>query len=45
MCELSIQDLGDTMKRSNLQIKGIEGDKVKAKSIENIFNKIIAEIL
>jgi hypothetical protein len=31
------------MKRLNLKIMGIEGEKVQAKSIVNIFNKIRAE--
>jgi hypothetical protein len=39
-----MQDLWDPIKRPNLWIMGIEEvEEIQAKSIENIFNKIIAE--
>ena len=40
----NIQEIWDTMKRSNLRITGTEGE-VQLKSTENIFNKIIEENL
>jgi hypothetical protein len=43
-CEKKIQELTDSIKRPNLRIMGIEeGEKVQAKGICNIFNKIITE--
>ena len=39
----NIQKIWDTMKRPNLTIIAIEGEEVKLKCIENIFNKIIEE--
>jgi hypothetical protein len=36
-------DLWHTIKRTKLQILGKEGEKIQAKVIENIFNKIIVE--
>jgi hypothetical protein len=42
--ERNMQELTDSIKRSNLRIKGIEeGEKVQAKGVHNIFNKIITE--
>jgi hypothetical protein len=39
-----MQELTDSIKRSNLSIMGIEeGEEVKAKGMHNIFNKIITE--
>jgi hypothetical protein len=39
-----MQELTDSINRPNLRIMGIEeGDKVQAKGICNIFNKIITE--
>jgi hypothetical protein len=39
-----MQELSNYIKRPNLQIKYIkEGEKVQAKGMHNIFNKIIAE--
>jgi hypothetical protein len=41
---MNTQECKDSIKRPNLQIMGIkEGEEVQAKSICNIFNKIIAE--
>jgi hypothetical protein len=38
-----MQELGDSIKRPNLRIMGIEeGEEMQAKEICNIFNKIIA---
>jgi type IV secretory pathway VirB4 component len=43
-CERNMQELTDSINRPNLRIMGIEeGDKVQAKGICNIFNKIITE--
>jgi hypothetical protein len=43
-CERNMQELSDSIKRSNLSIMGIEeGEEVQAKGICNIFNKIITE--
>jgi chromosome segregation ATPase len=43
-CENNVQELTDSIKGPNLRIMGIEGgEKVQAKGICNIFNKIIAE--
>jgi hypothetical protein len=40
----NLQELCDTIKRSNLQIMGLkEGEELQVKGIGNIFNKIIAE--
>jgi hypothetical protein len=39
-----MQELTDSIKKSNLRIMGIEeGEKVQAKDMHNIFNKIITE--
>jgi hypothetical protein len=39
-----MQELSDSIKRSNLRIMGIEeGKEVQAKGIHNIFNKIITK--
>jgi hypothetical protein len=38
-----MQELTDSIKRPNLRIMGIEEQKVKAKGICNIFNKLITE--
>jgi hypothetical protein len=43
-CEKKMQELTDSNKRPNLKIMGIEeGEKVQAKGMHNIFNKIITE--
>jgi septal ring factor EnvC (AmiA/AmiB activator) len=43
-CEMNMQELTNSIKRPNLRIMGIEeGEKVQAKGICNIFNKIIIE--
>jgi chromosome segregation ATPase len=43
-CEKKMQELTDSIKRSNLRIMGIEeGEEVQAKGMRNIFNKIIKE--
>jgi hypothetical protein len=43
-CERNMQELGDSIKRPNLRIMGIEeGEEMQAKEICNIFNKIITE--
>jgi chromosome segregation ATPase len=43
-CERNIQELSDSIKRSNLRIKGTEeGEEIQTKGIHNIFNKIIPE--
>jgi chromosome segregation ATPase len=42
-CERNMQELTDSIKRPNLRIMGIEGEKVQAKGIHNIFNKIITD--
>jgi chromosome segregation ATPase len=43
-CERTMQELTDSIKRSNLRIMGTEeGEEVQAKGIHNIFNKIITE--
>jgi hypothetical protein len=45
-CERNMQELTNSIKRPNLRIMGIEeGEKVQAKGICNIFNKIIKENL
>jgi transcriptional antiterminator len=42
--ERNMQELTDSIKRSNLRIMGIEdGEEVQAKGISNIFKKIITE--
>jgi polyribonucleotide nucleotidyltransferase len=44
ICEKKMQELTDSIKRPNLRIMGIEeGEKVQAKGMHNIFNKIIIE--
>jgi predicted nuclease with TOPRIM domain len=43
-CEKKMQELTDSIKIPNLRIMGIEeGEKVQAKGMYNIFNKIITE--
>jgi chromosome segregation ATPase len=43
-CERNMQELTDSIKRTNLRIMGIEEvEEVQAKGIRNIFNKIITE--
>jgi DNA repair exonuclease SbcCD ATPase subunit len=43
-CEKNMQELTDSIKRSNLRIMGIkEGEEVQAKGICNVFNKIVIE--
>jgi hypothetical protein len=43
-CERNMQELTDSIKRTNLRIMGIEeGEEVQTKGIHNIFNKIIIE--
>ena len=37
----NIQEIWETMKRPNIRIIGIEGEKLQLKGTENIFNKII----
>jgi hypothetical protein len=39
----NMQDIWDTMKRPNLQVMGVEGEKIQTKDIDNLFNRIIAE--
>jgi hypothetical protein len=38
-----MQDIWDIMKRSNLQIMGVEGEEIQTKYTDNLFNRIIAE--
>jgi hypothetical protein len=38
-----MQELTDSIKRTNLRIMGIEKEEVQPKGICNIFNKIITE--
>jgi hypothetical protein len=33
----------DIIKRPNLQIMGVKGEEIQTKSIDNLFNRIIAE--
>jgi hypothetical protein len=43
-CERNMQELSDSIKRSNLRIMGIkEGEEIEAKGIHKIFNKIMSE--
>jgi chromosome segregation ATPase len=43
-CERNMQELSDSIKRTNLRIMDIEeGEDVQAKGIRNTFNKIITE--
>jgi hypothetical protein len=43
-CEKKMQELPDSIKKSNLRIMGIEeGEEVQEKGMRNIFNKIITE--
>jgi chromosome segregation ATPase len=43
-CEKKMQEIPDSIKRTNLRIMGIEeGEELQAKGIHNIFNKIIKE--
>ena len=39
----NIQEIWDTIKRPNLRIIGVEGEQLRIKGPENIFNKIIEE--
>jgi hypothetical protein len=41
--ERNMQELIDSIKRTNLRIMGIEEEEVQTKGIHNIFNKIITE--
>jgi hypothetical protein len=41
--EWTMQDTLDTMRKPNLCILGLEGEDIKSKGIENLFNRIIAE--
>jgi chromosome segregation ATPase len=44
-CERNMQEITDSIKRTNQRTMGIEeGEEVQAKGIHNIFNKIIKEI-
>jgi chromosome segregation ATPase len=44
ICERNMQECTYSIKRPNLRITGIEGgEKVQAKGIHNIFNKIVTE--
>jgi chromosome segregation ATPase len=42
-CERNVQELGDSIKRPNLRIMGVEGEEVQAKGICNIFNETITK--
>jgi hypothetical protein len=43
-CERNLQEVTESIKRTNLRTMGIEeGEEVQAKGIPNIFNKIITE--
>jgi hypothetical protein len=42
-CERNMQELTNSIKRSNLRIMSIEEEEVQAKGICKIFNKIITE--
>jgi hypothetical protein len=43
-CERNMQELSNSIKRSNMRIMGTEeGEEVQTKGICNIFNKIITE--
>jgi hypothetical protein len=43
-CEWNMQEFTNSIKRLNLRIIGVEeGERVKAKGISNIFNKITTE--
>jgi hypothetical protein len=42
--EWNMQDIWDTMKRTNLQIMSVEeGEEIQTKSIDKLFNRMIAE--
>jgi hypothetical protein len=41
--EWKMQYIWDTMRNSNLQIMGVEGEEILAKGIDNLFNRMIAE--
>jgi chromosome segregation ATPase len=44
-CKRNMQELTNTIKKTNLRIMDIEeGEEVEAKEIHNIFNKVIIEI-
>jgi hypothetical protein len=38
-----MQDIWDTRKRPKLRMKGVEGEKMQTKGIDNQFTRIIAE--
>jgi hypothetical protein len=38
-----MQELTDSIKRPNLRVMGIEGEKVQTKGMSNTFNKVITE--
>jgi DNA repair exonuclease SbcCD ATPase subunit len=40
-CKRNMQELTDSIKRSNLRILGIQGEEVQAKGTRNIFNKTV----
>jgi chromosome segregation ATPase len=42
-CERNMQELTNSITRTNLRITGIEEEDVQAKGIRNIFNNIITE--
>jgi hypothetical protein len=42
-CERNMQELTDSIKRPNLRVMGIEGEKVQTKGMSNTFNKVITE--
>jgi hypothetical protein len=42
-CERNMQELHNSIKRSNLRIMGIEEEEVQADGICKIFNKIVTE--
>jgi hypothetical protein len=42
-CERNMQELTNSIKRSNLRIMRIEEEEMQAKGMCNIFNKIVAE--
>jgi septal ring factor EnvC (AmiA/AmiB activator) len=42
-CEGNMQELGNSIKRPNLRIMGIEEEEVQTKGIHNVVNKIVTE--
>jgi hypothetical protein len=43
-CEKKMQELTESIKRTNLRVMGIEeGEEVQARGMHNIFNKVITE--